>query len=866
VLCGWYAVVAVRTFVCNLLRTSVYRRSLFPQGHLRALAVTRLYTYLSEAHSLTSIALLIGLGASRIGSGDQALANLLAVHLPSLQVLGTGSAMAHLEVPPLVQTAAIVSTGLLYLGSGDRRHAELMLDEISIAPTSDRRQERECHALSAGLALGMVCVGKGGSALLHDLHLARRLFSLLSDAGASHLPATGFTVATGGTAQPLPPFGDTLYSQGFRSADVDAPRAFSSLVLESAARVSPDVTAPAALVALALVFLRTGNRSVLRRLAIPNGLFLLQCERPHWLSLRATGLALVGWQAVRPTHAWVAQLLPPLLRAVCPAMRAWVAAEQEDAAVLRQPWQEGATTAERQLGDEEAPQCGDRETVQQSWVCAVSGACVGLALRYAGTHDRTAASLIRHYLLAVWRARRRPQQTARRRSELPQLGMVSAQLIEMCLCQLALSLAVVMSGSGDLECFRLLRRLHRRSPGTGKKTAGVAGGGGDADTSGIATNSRNAVPRHYGSHMALGLAIGLLFLGGGQLALGTDDRAVASLLATLYPILPRAPDSVHYHLQALRHLYVLAAEQRCLCTRDSDTDRPVCAPVQVRLRDGTSLDLVTPCLLPELSRLDTVRVCGPHYHAFEASMRSELRANLLTLYVKRCTIAAACGELTPSDALAGALAGVAHAHQHQHAVASHLRSSPCLLRTCDDVAALRLASLLAEAASQERGVALSLYVGIADVLRSVDSEDTLAPLRLLDVRTLLRGERANEQRALLPTALLDALWLALDRRFEIGTTDHSSSAPLRQQLLAYYGDVRALEQCAERAATAGATAAKLSCALSYWHLPTRTLLRQVFDTYLRDLSPLQLRRRLPLLLDGVSFEGVQLLLSLLLPN
>jgi len=182
------------------------------QGHLRSLAVTRLYTYLSEAHSLTSIALLIGLGASRVGSCDQALTNLLAVHLPSMQTFGSGGApMSHLEVPPLVQSAAIASSGLLYLGSGDRRHAELMLDEISIAPNSDRRQERECHALSAGLALGMICIGKGGSEALHDLQLAQRLSSLLGDSGLGLVqlqPVSRFASATATPVQPLPPFAD----------------------------------------------------------------------------------------------------------------------------------------------------------------------------------------------------------------------------------------------------------------------------------------------------------------------------------------------------------------------------------------------------------------------------------------------------------------------------------------------------------------------------------------------------------------------------------------------------------------------------------------------------------------------------------
>ena len=89
----------------------------------------------------------------------------------------------------------------------------------------------------------------------------------------------------------------------------------------------------------------------------------------------------------------------------------------------------------------------------------------------------------------------------------------------------------------------------------------------------------NSTVVNYGSHMAVHIAIGLLFLGGGRLALASSPRAVAALLVAFFPKFPthssdnryhlqvrlvnvRGTNSYLYTLQALRHLYVLAVEPR----------------------------------------------------------------------------------------------------------------------------------------------------------------------------------------------------------------------------------------------------------------------------------------------------------------
>lgn len=88
------------------------------------------------------------------------------------------------------------------------------------------------------------------------------------------------------------------------------------------------------------------------------------------------------------------------------------------------------------------------------------------------------------------------------------------------------------------------------------------------------------------------------------------------------------------HLQALRHLYVLATEERCLSTLDVDLQQSVSLEVQVRLRSknkrhdknkkhpaaaSAALRLKSPTLLPELSTVESITVCSPDH--FGASIQ-----------------------------------------------------------------------------------------------------------------------------------------------------------------------------------------------------------------------------------------------------
>merc|ERR1719195_1321269 len=155
-----------------------------------------------------------------------------------------------------------------------------------------------------------------------------------------------------------------------------------------------------------------------------------------------------------------------------------------------------------------------------------------------------------------------------------------------------LSQGMVMAGSGDLGVMRTCRMLRAR------------------------VHNNNTVT--YGSHMAVHLALGLLFLGGGKLGLSNTPEAVAAMICAFYPKFPTHPSDNRYHLQALRHLYVLAVEPRVLVARSTDTGAIVRCGLELQYADsphyrGLRLEVTAPFLLPSLSLLSSVSISDSSY-------------------------------------------------------------------------------------------------------------------------------------------------------------------------------------------------------------------------------------------------------------
>ena len=335
------------------------------------------------------------------------------------------------------------------------------------------------------------------------------------------------------------------------------------------------------------------NKSVASRLSLPDTLFLLDYVRPDLLMYRVIARALILWDDVDNSKEWIDAQVPRVVKNCFDYMgkkaekaAAFVglanfAASQMD---VDPPMDSAERNADgidkvvensgrdanmaRHMSTEDRD--FDRQAVRQAHAHIVAGACFGMGLRFAGTGDSDAASAIFEHVTLFMRLRDESDPVSiAQRPEHP--------ILDMCLGCSALALAMVMAGTGDLETFRLLRALRWKC---------------DEDV-------------RYGTHMVLGSAIGLLFLGGGTCTLGRQPEDIAALLMAFFPRFPAITSDNQYHLQALRHCYALAVKRRHLQAIDIDTNERVFVPIEVR-RGLTSSTISLRLLLKRKDNMDCI--------------------------------------------------------------------------------------------------------------------------------------------------------------------------------------------------------------------------------------------------------------------
>jgi anaphase-promoting complex subunit 1 len=464
-------------------------------GHLKNLAKWVAFKYLTPKHTMTSIGLLLGLSASYLGTQDQLVTRMLSVHVTRL--LPPGS--TELNVSPLTQTTGIMGIGLLYYNSQHRRMSEVMISELENNDAEDGASEEsilrdEGYRLAAGFSLGLINLGQGKRLHgLHDMSITERLLSI---------------------------------AVGTKNVNL--------------VHVLDRATA-GAVMAIALIFLKTNDRAIARKIDIPDTIHQFDYVRPDIFLLRTLARHLVMWDSMVPTKEFIETSLPRSYRSRA-TLHKTVALHTED----------------------------------MPFYNILTGVLFGLGLRFAGSQSPVVRDLLVSYLDQFLRLSRLPC--------LHYDARVTLNSVRNCLDVIALATASVMAGSGDLIILRRLRSLHGRT---------------DKDTP-------------FGSHMASHMAIGTLFLGGGTMTFGTSDLAVAGLCIAFYPLFPGDVLDNKTHLQALRHLWVVAVEGRCLVAR---TGESVVGGIEgcVKLRNGEEMKVRAPGLLPEFDAIGSLKVTGEGY-------------------------------------------------------------------------------------------------------------------------------------------------------------------------------------------------------------------------------------------------------------
>ncbi|KAK8182026.1 uncharacterized protein BKA78DRAFT_289836 [Phyllosticta capitalensis] len=342
-------------------------------GHLKRVAKWLSFKYLTPKHSMTSIGLLLGLSVSYMGTMDTLVTRLLSVHVTRMLPPGA----ADLNLPPLAQTTGLMGIGLLYLNTQHRRMSEIMLSEIEhveledpSAPSDNIRDEG--YRLAAGFSLGLINLGQGNDLKgLHDMRLVERLLAV---------------------------------AVGPRPVDV--------------VHILDQATA-GAVIAVALIFMKTGNSSVALRIDVPDTLPQFDYVRPDIFLLRTLARHLIMWDQIRADHAFILRNLPSEYR---------VNHTMKDIKALR---------------SEHMP-----------FYNIIAGLLWSISLRHAGTGDIQVRDFLVEYLDQFIRI-----------CSLPAVrydARLTRNTVRNCQDLIALAAATVMAGTGDIVVFRRLRLLHGR--------------------------------------------------------------------------------------------------------------------------------------------------------------------------------------------------------------------------------------------------------------------------------------------------------------------------------------------------------------------------------------------------------------------
>ncbi|MCJ1402881.1 Anaphase-promoting complex subunit 1 [Xylographa trunciseda] len=343
-------------------------------GHLRTIAKWVAFKYLTPKHTMTSIGLLLGLAASYLGTMDTLITRLLSVHVTRMLPPGA----AELNLSPLTQTTGIMAIGLLYCNTQHRRMSEIMLSEMenteqddNISPMETLRDEG--YRLAAGFALGYINLGKGTNLKgLHDMRIVERLLAL---------------------------------AVGTRRVDI--------------VHILDKATA-GAVIAITLIFMKTEDETLARKIDIPDTTHQFDYVRPDIFLLRTVARHLIMWNEISPTYAWIYKHLPMLYQ------------------------HHFKLNGFRVLKIDDMPLLN-----------IIAGLCFTIGLRFAGTARQDVRNLLGHYLDQLIRICRLPA--------LNYDGKLTRITIRNCQDVVALAAASVMAGTGDLYIFRRLRLLHGRS-------------------------------------------------------------------------------------------------------------------------------------------------------------------------------------------------------------------------------------------------------------------------------------------------------------------------------------------------------------------------------------------------------------------
>lgn len=157
-------------------------------GKLCNLYQPQIYELLSCSHLQTSMALLIGLSASKKGSMDFMLTKLLGLHVPSfLDETCEKSSSSEYDIPILLQSSALIGFGLLYCATSQCRISQILYQEMlrngTLCIQGNSQIYSDSYGIAAAFALGLVNLANYDNDSLYSQLLNLKKSSMFYESG-----------------------------------------------------------------------------------------------------------------------------------------------------------------------------------------------------------------------------------------------------------------------------------------------------------------------------------------------------------------------------------------------------------------------------------------------------------------------------------------------------------------------------------------------------------------------------------------------------------------------------------------------------------------------------------------------------------
>jgi anaphase-promoting complex subunit 1 len=454
------------------------------------------------------------------------------------------SSASEVKISRIVQSAAMISIGLYHKGMSKKSLSETMLYQIEAKPFNENNKDRECHSLCAGFALGIINLSKGSNIpSIKEMKLDERLLQYIQ----------------GGPS-----------SSDFPAMTDPAQKEYQSSNLLECGSINTQMTAPSALMALALIHLKSGNKSIANRIKIPDTMFdIIHCN-PCLSLLKVLTRNLILWDQIQPTKEFLFSQIPEIVRFLLESNHKGIS----DKFYLNSNFANL-----------------DYHNLTLIYYNILAGSCMALALKHAGSGNAQTRDLILDIIHTVLKVEILENEFLTGKNSKNKLDRYSQLNI---LSVLALSVTIVCAGYCDLKAFKVLKTLKRKIK---------------------ACHEFDAI---YGFNMAIHMSIGFLFLGNGSYTFGNSDFQILCLLLSTFPVFPSSINDNRFHLQALRHFYVLAIQDNLFHLIDIDTKKPLKLPLELQTIDSTSKltkqKLISPLHLNSSEDWKSLRLLDDDFH------------------------------------------------------------------------------------------------------------------------------------------------------------------------------------------------------------------------------------------------------------